>query len=261
MIDLNGLLQRHGRWMVAHLPGGVTGGNVQTDVLARREGRLILRLTAGSGSRIVKVFDRSDPAMDAALTKEASVLTALAGQGLGPDLIASDTQAGILILTDLGERRLDHDDMLATAPNHAAEMGRWLARFSQAMPGTDSDRSWAAHLRAYPEPRIATLLDQRGAGLTALPVRHLRIARNDAHLGNWMLTADGLRGIDFEAAELKPLGWDVLLSARVFYRQFPGKAQAAVAALVAGWAELSDAPSPSRFEPLAQDFGRLTAVK
>jgi hypothetical protein len=66
-------------------------------------------------------------------------------------------------------------------------------------------------------------------------------------------------GIDFEAASLKPVAWDILLTARVLTMQFPDAADTTLPALLDGWYGGETPEDEAEFRAFVALFARTTA--
>lgn len=255
--DLSDLLSRHGAALAACLPGGPPrDGQIGGSVLARRRGRVVLRLSGAEGTAVLKVFG----AEDEGYAREARMLGLLEGTALAPALLGRVAAARTLVLEDVPGTRLDDAGSPGLARAEAGALGRWLAGMAAALPGDPDPDDWATHLARLPGQGAA--LAQMAAASGAAPPGALRLCRNDGHLGNTLRRPDGrLVGIDFEAAALRPEGWDLLLAARSLHRRYPTASEGPVADLVAGWcaARGDGAEAAQALHRLALGFARMTA--
>lgn len=186
----------------------------------------VLRCTTpGGGTVIVKAF-RHEPESLRAFTAEAAGLSL----GLaGPEVLGVDPEAPLLVMADLGNAPTLADVLLGTDPEAAASgllaWARDLGRLAAASVHRRAEltRLWSRYDKGMPswedEPWIArnaeallTLLD--GAAIAAPPGLADELARigtaggdafpaftpGDTCPDNNLLTPDGLRLIDFEAA-------------------------------------------------------------
>ena len=104
------------------------------------------------------------------------------------------------------------------------------------MPTIEATGNWYTYLSEYEEFRSGLVLRDRRKALEAMPLVEAGISKNDGHLENFLWrTDDTLIGIDFAEARRKPLGWDILLTARSLRRTFGGAAKPVINGLVEGW--------------------------
>jgi hypothetical protein len=153
--------------------------------------------------------------------------------------------------------RLDAD----RAKGFARQLGAWLAAYSGQMDshGVDAALNWRDYLSKYEIFKENEMRDPELAFLRDLPLKRQIVARNDAAPANWIVTDNGtLCGIDFEAAALKPYGWDVLLAARDLARRFPVAALGLCDALIDGWDHGTESLPKSTFRQLVHLFACRT---
>ena len=138
-------------------------------------------------------------------------------------------------------------------------MGDWYGALATMVPDREVRTTWFDYLAQYSvfhdrlQDRTTRLI------LSEMPISRFALCRNDAHLSNFVLAADGrLVGFDFEAAALKPHGWDILLAARDLGRRFPQYIPELTTALVEGWGGGCDEVSARRFLWLARLFSETT---
>jgi Ser/Thr protein kinase RdoA (MazF antagonist) len=243
-------------------PDGRFPCDIDVAVVARRAGRMVLRVEADGEAVAVKAFDPADPVARAAFGRERAALRALTGSGLAPAVRAEGRREPFVILDWIEGKPLVRAFDPRDAAARAGALGHWLAACAGRMAphGRDADLDWQRYLACYPDLKDdSTLAGARGF-LEALPIRRLAIAHNDAVPGNFLVHPDGsLTGIDFEAAALKPLGWDVLLAARMLARRFPGAGRRLCDALVDGWGQGTECLPEDAFRRLVQLFAQATA--
>lgn len=270
------LLQACGAQIAEVLPGGPPLGRpIDTQVLSRRNQRLVLRIAGADGAVIVKAF-APNASGTAGYRREREVLTLLAPTTLGPRLLATLDDAAVLVMTEVPGQALDDRNNLPLARDTAAALGHWIAAFERQMPlqappqtmlmtspvtsPATSPATWAAHFARMSEPGLAQLVHRQADMLNALPPVQFGLARNDGHLSNMRWSAaSGMVGYDFEAAAWHPLGWDLLLAARALNRRYPTAARAPITALVEGWTPHTKHPVPNAVVPLVHAFATATA--
>lgn len=247
-------IARHGATVMASIPGmDALPAEAGVEVLSRRDGRMVLQLAAGGQAWVVKAFDPAAAESALAHQRERSVLRALAGTGLSPRLHAY-SRAELWLLTD----RIDGAPLVTWLDGRrraqaARLLGRWLAAFAGQLEaqGRDEPADWDSYLAAS---------GVAAPGFADFPISRRVIARNDAALGNFIVEAEGrLVGLDYEAAALKPLGWDVLLAARRLWRRFPAEGPALADALVEGWGVGTDTLTQDDFARLVRHFAANAA--
>lgn len=247
-------------WLAQHghrvarlmLGGGGVAGDIDIRVLQRWRGGIIMSATAGREKLAIKVFDPAAPESRAAFERETSMLMALRGTALVPDIKAMSRKDLFIVSTWQARKTLL--DCLQTENRHAwmVRLGEWYAAYSKAVPSKAAQTNWFAHLSRYDVFRDGEALTDHEASLSGMPVTRFEIAKNDAYLRNFVVTGDDvLLGIDFESATLKPFGWDVLITATDLLSAFPAHAEELVAAFVSAWAEHAGVPDPDSYRALA----------
>ena len=152
---------------------------------------------------------------------------------------------------------LEHQLKAENACDFAKQLGAWFAGYTEAMDqhGGTKPSDWFSYLQAY--PRRATRMDfsEHQSKLEGMSIQRRLIAKNDAFFGNFLITEEGrLVGIDFEKSQLKPYGWDVLVTARVLVRKFPDLLFPVTEAIVDGWNQGTDCISKEDFLELTRIF-------
>jgi hypothetical protein len=126
--------------------------------------------------------------------------------------------------------------------------------------GGTKPSDWYTYLQYY--SRVMARLDysDHEEFLSSMPIKTRLIAKNDAYLGNFMVSDNGrMVGIDFEKAQLKPYGWDILVTARILLRKFPNKMMELTEALVNGWGQGTDCMDMDEFLKLTRIFAASSA--
>ncbi len=241
--------------------GGVPAGPIPVETLRRRADAAVMVFRLGDRSVVVKAFDPARAATAAPFERELACLLRLERSGLAPRLRGFDRKNRFVLMDEVEGCPLDHALAPATLPAIARRLGTWYARFARAQAAAEHHADWQTYLARYPG-----LLDPEApedhAFLADLPVASLKIARNDAHLGNFLARPGGsLVGLDYEAASLKPQGWDLLLAARDLARRAPPRAAEIVDALLEGWGGGTDSLFPEDLHRLALFFVARTALR
>lgn len=185
----------------------------------------VLRCATPTGSVIVKAFTRTPDALRCFTAEAAGLALGIAG----PAVLGVDPGVPLLVMADLGDAPTLADVLLGNDPDAAesgllawarglgrlaaasvrrrAEFARLWARYDQGVPSWE-DEPWIARNAAgllalldahgiTPAPGLAGELDRIGtAGGDTYPA----FTPGDTCPDNNLLTPDGLRLIDFEAA-------------------------------------------------------------
>lgn len=262
-LEIQSWIKRHGRVLAGVLGERSTEGPLKVKTIASGERSLVFALTAGARQILVKAFDPDWDEAPQALQREAACLARLGPAGHAPALrgvskescfFASDYVMGGTVAEDLS------DDNLTI---RASELGRWFAKSAAVMPKrTVATTNWLGYLDRYEAVLTENKRDRHHDMLATLPIELTVISKNDGFLGNFIISeTGGLVGIDFESATYKPMGWDILITARVLARRFPDRIEEIAAALVAGWGQGTDRINQAEFERLVVCFALLTAFK
>jgi hypothetical protein len=225
------------------------------DVRARRISAsadcMVLKVEAGGRAAAIKAFrDSATPAFD----RELAMLMVLGPSGLAPRLRGYSKADRMIVMDWVAGDTLASRLTPETLPGLAGQAGRWLAAFTGVTKRTPADTDWFSYLSQYDAFAADAALAEHAPFLRQLPIRTRAIAKNDGFLANFIVRHDGgLTGLDFEAASVKPLGWDVLLTARSLQREHPACAADATRALLRGWGQGTDSVG-------AADFARLTRL-
>lgn len=219
----------------------------------------MLSLQLGKRDVVVKIFRHLEEA-EQAVRREVAVLQRLTNTELVPQLRAYNLNCHFLAMDYIDGEALVYEIDANNAIEVARRLGRWFASFSELMKRKRLPDSWLGYLDRYETVLTADERRRYQAFLASLPIEEHAIAKNDAYLGNFVTTKDNrLVGIDFDAAVFKPVGWDILLTARVLAQKFPSRIEEVVRALVEGWGGGTDTISAEDFERLAMCFAFCTA--
>jgi hypothetical protein len=233
---------------------------VHQDVLKQNETGVVIRLTVGETSFIVKAFDPSLPDSDWRLDREVNVLLALKGLSLVPTLIAYQETQKYLVMQDIKGQTLTEFLTPENLAHVSFRLGTWFRIMSERTPSQDKATNWSTYLGKYPDWITPEDMDKLGLFLSDIPITTFTINKNDAFMDNFLRTEDGyLIGIDFESTTLKPTGWDLLVTARTLGRKFPDRTAEIAAHLVGGWGPEIDGVPAEKFCELVQIFAKKTA--
>ena len=243
--------------------GGAVPSKLTVRQLKRSDHSLTMRLDHAETTMVVKAYDNTNAAARNACRHEIPILMALRGTGLAPAIrgysvkdsfFATDFVSGETIL------ELPEDQLEPTLI--ARKIGAWLAEFGTLAPTQTAQTNWLDYLRGYADLDLTRLTPEHREFLGGLPITALSIAKNDAHLSNYLLTpADELIGLDFEAAAFKPVGWDILLTARTLALRWPEVFGQVLTALISGWPANDGVMKRTDLRKLATLFAGLTAFR
>ncbi len=262
-MDLEAWFDLHGDAVAAAMfPDDAVPEDFEVAAIIKRPDRFVARITAGDTINLLKGFNADEMAGDVQTDRELALQLALKETDLAPRIHAYNQQDK-WVLTEWIEgvmlERLVKED---NATDYAVELGSWFAEYTDVMQrhGGSNASDWFSYLQRYRKyvPRL-DYTDHRSI-LENFPLRTRLIAKNDAYLGNFLLSDDGrLVGIDFEKAQLKPYGWDVLVTARVLVRKFPHMMLELTEAIVEGWGQGTDCIEQDEFLELSRIFASSSA--
>jgi hypothetical protein len=232
-------LARYGPAVTRHLLGGAPApGPIEVVPLRETRDTRVMAFRAGARALVAKAFAPHRPQAAERFEREGAMLMRLAGSGLAPRLLGVNGEECVLLIEEVRGTRLDRHLTDRNAPEIAGRLGRWYGGFAQRQDRHPAGADWLSYLARYPGVIDDTLSPETRRFLGTLPPPLRSIARNDAHLSNFVVTPSGtLLGLDFEAALIKPLGWDLLLAARDLARRAPAATPEIIERLAAGWEE------------------------
>lgn len=210
------------------------GGTMPADLTFElvKDGPRAVSVSVGAGPRQahLKVYDGPD-ASDR-YSRERGILLALRGKGLVAPLILFSDQMNLLVTETMGPP-LSVTHLSDWGPqNFGRALGTWLARYDMCAPSREGGGDWYTHVRQHcPELRVDRLADAAEV-LKRVPVCGLVVAQNDAALGNFVIDdLDGLWRVDFEAAGLRPRGWDYVFMRHAVRQRHPDQADQILGAM------------------------------
>lgn len=259
---LEDILSSHGAGILkmGQMPTPGPGQKVAVSSVRQTPQCLVFSVAVGDRKVVVKAFNASWADNKAACAREIQCQRALSTTTLTP-LILGAAPDQLLVVTHWqeGPSLADVIDGKSVV-TWARRLGQWYRSFSTAMGQQDATGSWHDYLARYHDKGVARAFRPHGAFLRSLPIRHKGIAKNDAHLTNFIVSPDDhLMGIDFEAASLKPVAWDILLTARVLTMQFPDATDTTLPALLDGWYGGETPEDEAEFRSFVALFARTTA--
>lgn len=238
---------------------GAKVASVNLRLRHRAEDRFVALFEAGEDRAAVKVFDMARPSAAAGFEREVTVLKAVRGRGLGPALRGWSAADGFLVSDWIDGPTLEEAIARPDPAPLFERLGAWFGRFALVMAGEPVDTDWLSYLRQYEAFGAAAALAPHAGFLRRIPITRRTIAKNDAHLGNFIVSDRGLTGIDYEAAALKPAWWDLLLTARSLARRRPDLVEAIPAALARGWRRVTPGDDAAAMTRLMLIFIHNTA--
>jgi hypothetical protein len=221
---------------------------------------IVYQVKFNSKNYLVKCFDRTQAALGKSWEREVSCQLALQKTGLIPSIVGHNREGLFLVSAwqegkDLREV-LNENNLTETAE----AIGTWYRNFSGKIHLGKADTNWHDYLAKYANQGLDAKFSTFSKLFRKVKIDRLSIAKNDAHLSNFISDPDGkLIGIDFAEASLKPLGWDILLTARVLERLFPGKSDIYLPALMQGWTATEIKKPYDGFTKMVQIFAKRTA--
>lgn len=255
------LIRRQGGLISKILTGNAGDATKTQFTEIRQSGNcLVYQASVGRKKFAVKAFDPSASESPKSWQREVGCQVALSKTGLIPALrghnqkelfVVSDWQAGQDLRTVLTDE---------TLRKTARTIGAWYKGFTGKIHASNTDTNWDDYLVQYTTQGLDQAFSDSSELLQSVKIEQLSIAKNDAHLSNFILDPDGkLMGIDFAEASLKPVGWDILLTARVLHRLYPKKSDQYLPALMQGWFGSDPKDDVERFTKLARVFAEKTA--
>jgi len=246
----------------AMFPDGPPPANVDVEPLVQHDERLVLKLTGGGKTTLLKAFNGDVHTAVVARYREIAVIANLRGSGLIPELLGYNKD-GNWILSEFVESEMLEDVITEqNAEGYAFALGAWYARYTDAMlnQGQTEASDWLSYLDQYGAIQRVGLTEEQRDALRNMPIQQRLIAKNDSYLRNFLVDDEGqLVGIDFEKAELKPYGWDIIATGRLLVRMFPHLMLPLTQALVDGWGRGTDMLSADQLLDLTRTFASTTA--
>ena len=239
---------------------GAREGQMSVRQFSHNEKCMVFRAGMDSTQVVAKVFDKRNPDTVRNFEREISVARVLSGTGLSPPLLHISEEARLAVFSYQTGRAVSEVLTSENVPIYAEKIGQWLKKFYHYMPKRKAEASWIDYLSRYSELNTSYIVDHLSSAPDHYSISFESIARNDMHMSNFLVGGnDTLVGLDFEASAFKPVGWDILLAARVLSLEFPEKTDTVAKNLVVGWGgEVGDLPA-GRFENLCKTFVGATA--
>jgi len=261
----NAWLGAHGSSLIeAMFPEGGGPEDIAVKTLVHNHERMVMKLNLGEQTTLLKVFNESQNNAVVARYREIAVLANLQMSDLIPPLVAY-SKSGNWIMSEYIEST-DLEDLITdkNAVDYARALGKWYAKFTDvmAMQSDDAKSDWHTYLSQYETIKRIGLTQAQKESLRRMPINKRLIAKNDSYLRNFLVDSDEkLVGIDFEKAELKPYGYDIIVTGRVLVRKFPHMMLELTEALVDGWGGGTDTITREQLLDLTRIFAVATAFK
>ena len=217
----------------------------------------VLKLTLGARTAAVKVFDRESASARDAYDREVTLLRALNGTGLSPRLLGYSKDDLFVVMEWIEGQTLKQVLRARADRQLGIALGTWFAGFAVAVPAKPDDTDWYSYLAKLEEFGHGAALQDRRRVLEQMPVRAISIAKNDAYLANFLISPEQhLTGIDFGESRRKPLGWDILLTARSLHFALGDEAKPVIDGMVKGWCDNAEGFDKPEFGKLVRLFLR-----
>lgn len=185
---------------------------------------LSLEVRLGDKRAYIKLY-HDTPEAQAAYARDRGMHVALRDTGLTPGLIAfSDTER--FVMTEHVDSMPWDEAMRRFGPERIARnLGAWLAQCDNQAPTRPGSGNWYDYLSQFGDEVPQAALQPTADVLAAIPVDGLVVSRGDPALHNYLITDDGnILGCDFEAARLRPRGWDFAMAHHTLLRHDPDQA-------------------------------------
>ncbi|MAM63325.1 MAG: hypothetical protein CMH11_17730 [Maritimibacter sp.] len=184
---------------------------------------VVFRAEMDGGDVVVKVFGEGEKASDR-YQRELGAMEAARASGLVPRLRGHEPRTRAVIRDFVPGRPLNESVTSRTLAATCTRLGRWYGAFSRIRRVDGTSGNWGEYLDGVAALDGCGAISDVSLFLRDFDFPCVSLAKNDAALSNFILSPDrGLLGIDFECARFKPLGWDILLTARALSRNWPGR--------------------------------------
>ncbi|PSL12573.1 hypothetical protein [Shimia abyssi] len=232
----------HGGTIAKQLVPDLIGSHMAVSVLARSSHSTTLKFLYAGEICVVKHFPVDNPKARASYLRERDALRVHAPSGLVPNLEFFSDEAGFLAVEHIdGENVRDVIDR-KSLDHMCFAIGEWLGDFAKAAPFKQVTGNWDRYLHHYRKLHNSFSVRSSSDFLRAFTYDKVVLSKNDGALSNLMVARDGkLFGIDFENSQFKPVGWDLLLSARALVRLFPSETNLCISELANGFCKATGA--------------------
>jgi len=226
----------HGGTIAKHLVPDLTDSHMSVSVLARSSLSTTLKFSYAGEVCVVKHFSVQSPKARTSYLRERDALRFHATSGLVPRLEFFSDEAGFLAVEHIdGENVRDVIDQ-QSLDYMCFAIGAWLGEFANAAPSKPVTGNWDQYLHHYHKLHNSFSVRSSSDFLREFTYDKVVLSKNDGALSNLMVARNGkLFGVDFENSQFKPLGWDLLLTARALVRLFPSETNLCIAELANGF--------------------------
>jgi len=194
-----------------------------------------LRVSEGETHVFLKLFDKTGEA-PAAYVRERSALIALRNSGLVPRLIGFDDEVCFVATEFVDGQPLDDPELKMSPIEQAYRLGEWTASLDCRSPARRASGTWLNYLSKFEDSLAFDVLGDVADILADVPLCGLAMSHGDAALHNFMLDADNqLIACDFEAARMRPRGWDFMMTYLALLTRYPDAGGNVVSAFADGF--------------------------
>ena len=227
--------------------------HLEYNVLKSSRNSAVLKISVGRTTAVGKLFSDTKPARKM-FRRERRALDVLNGAQIPKLKLVAEKD--LFVLSEFIEGRPLTDVLSENSlPRTAEHVGQWLGNLESAAPHKDSDDNWYGYLKNYEKGLNFEALDKQRALLKNSPVGRLTLAHNDNAMSNYILGTDKrLYGIDFESAQMKPVGWDLITATLAMMRKFPNAISDIINAKMRGY----NLTAPNSVLP--KDFEQIISV-
>ncbi len=205
-------------------------------VRAHRHG-LMLRVRNQDRSALLMLFDGVETEAWQAFGRARGILGELAPLGLAPELIAICEPRRFLLLKDAPKRISFAGQDVEKNADNAYLVGQWLAQVDAMSPQQAACGNWFDYLNKNAD-RVGFKPSGRAADtLCTIPVCGYGLARDASASEGLLADAQGrVMGWDFDQTELRPRGWDYVLTYRALRARSGAQETTVLTALSDGFA-------------------------
>lgn len=212
-------------------------GELHFELVSERLDSLAMKVSVGDKNAFLKVFDGSAAKTQTRYTREKQTLMLMHNSGLTVRLLAYCDPLRFL-LTRYEKRATENRARQASnAIRFPREIGEWTAHFDAFAPNKPAPGNWYNYLKRFGDDLKQEVVSDARDILVDIPLLGAALSRNDPSFSNYMVDDDGaLIGCDFEAARMRPRGWDYLLAYQAVIENAGEDTAEALNALSAGFA-------------------------
>lgn len=202
------------------------------------EGQNSLGLKASVAPKAVylKVYDGPAHQVSELYAREKKALLMLRDTDIAVQLLTYNDELRFL-LTQYEERKLAYSEFVDSFHlKTLQDVGEWIADLDATLPNQPAYGTWYSYLKKFGDDLNQQVVDEAREDLSAVPILGIALARNNPILSDYVVDRNSrLRGCNFEAACVRPLGWDYVLTYLAICEKYGGDAADALEALSAGF--------------------------